>query len=147
RTARETSGHGYLVERLTDMPVLYGWYRDGDISTGVVRALSWLTRNLPRALRARVDANSGEHAQAVRRLDADDLVDAVARLVDRARPDLRDARERRERECGRRVVIQPRLDGGGLAIADLNDEDLAATIQALDSPRTTNANGEDDAPE
>src|SRR5688572_20089885 len=29
RTARETSGHGYLVERLADMPVLYGWYRDG----------------------------------------------------------------------------------------------------------------------
>src|SRR5690606_36624698 len=52
RTARETSGHGYLVERLVDMPVLYGWYRDGDISSGVVRELSWLTRNLTRAQRA-----------------------------------------------------------------------------------------------
>src|SRR5690606_23463428 len=143
-TARETSGHGYLVERLVDMPVLYGWYRDGDISSGVVRELSWLTRNLTRAPRAWVDAYLGEHAEVVPRLDADDLVDAVARLVDRARPDLRDARERRERECGRRVVIQPRLDGGGLAIADLNDEDLAATIQALDSPRTTNATDDDE---
>src|SRR5690606_36176321 len=93
RTARETSGHGYLVERLADMPVLYGWYRDGDISTGVVRELSWLTRNLTRAQRAWVDARLADNAEVVRRLDADDLIDAVARLVDRARPDLRDARE------------------------------------------------------
>src|SRR5690606_39301496 len=100
---------------------------------------------LTRAQRAWVDANLGEHAEVVRRLDADDLIDAVARLVDRARPDLRDARERRERECGRRVAIQPRLDGGGVAIADLNDEDLAAPIQALDSPRTTSATENDES--
>lgn len=55
RTAAEERGVCTLAERLTDMPTLARWYRNGTVSDGVVRDICWTVRNLTRQQRAWLD--------------------------------------------------------------------------------------------
>jgi hypothetical protein len=133
RTAAEEKSLGCLAERLVDMPVLRGWYRDAVVSDGVVRAIVWAVRNLTKAQRRWVDETLRGNRGRIGDLGADELVGAVQRLADQARPEL--CRDRQRRAFDRRsVTAQPRLDGtGGLLLADLDAEGFETVITALDT--------------
>jgi hypothetical protein len=135
---------GCLAERLVDMPVLRGWYRDAVVSDGVVRAIVWAVRNLTRAQRRWVDETLRGNRGRIGDLGADELVGAVQRLADQARPEL--CRDRQRRAFDRRsVTAQPRLDGtGGLLLADLDAEGFETVITALDTFTDTDTGTGDD---
>src|SRR5690606_13719969 len=99
------------VERLRDLPTVHAWFRAGTITWPVVRGIVDAVRNLTRAQRRWVDETLAANPDRLVGLDADDVVAVVHALADAARPDLRAARDRRERQRREYLRMQPDFDG------------------------------------
>src|SRR5919106_2651715 len=129
--------------RLVDMPNLSRWFADGAVSWSVVRGIVYAVRNLTKAQRQWLDTSLAEDEGRVHRLGPDELVEAVERLVNQARPDLHRDREQRSFEH-EFLRLQMGLDGSSFGTFALNAEDTQTLINALRNVHPdTGTTGED----
>ncbi len=134
--ARRTGADaGMLIvaaERLADMPATLRAFRDGVLSWGTVRGIVISVRVLTAEQRRWLDGTLAGDRARLRCLDGDAVVAAADRLVEQARPDLRDQRAQRA-SAGQRLVLQPGMDGSGEAFAAMDSETFTAVQTAIET--------------
>lgn len=127
--ARELCG---AAEVLASMPTTARAFEDGELSWSQVRAIAREARPVRPAERARLDAVVAARADALRDAEPEQLVEEVADVAARLRPDLALAREDRAIERSF-LRLQPRLTGGGSLYGEADAERFATIAGALDA--------------
>ena len=122
---------GALADLLATMPCLRHAFHVGAVGFAALRAIAAEARTLDRAQREELD-DAFADPDRIRRMDADQLVDAARDVASRLRPDL--AEERAVRRVERRFLhLQPALDGALTLYGELDPEAGATVLNALDA--------------
>ncbi len=132
RTGADAGMLMIAAERLADMPATLRLFRDGVLSWGTVRGIVCAVKVLTSEQRRWLDGTLAGDDARLRSLDGDAVIADAGHLVDRARPDLQRERARRA-AAGQRLVLQPGMDGTGMAIAAMDAETFTAVQTAIET--------------
>lgn len=119
-----------VAEALRGLPNVRRAFHAGEIGWGQVRAIVAEARPLNADARVELDARFADF-DALRNMDADQLVDVVRDDVARLRPDLADKRALRQIES-RFLHLQPALDGALTGYFELDPEAGTVLLEGLE---------------
>lgn len=121
-----------IADTLAHMPRVAAALDADRISFSQLRVIVRAVRPLPVAARAKADPTIAGWAKELGAADPEELCDRVDGLVARMRADLMVARDNRRHERSF-LVLQARMDGGGMIYGEAPAEPFATICEAIDA--------------